>query len=210
MSFLVEDGSGTTGANGYTDRATVKVHHDDRGNSAWNDFGGSEQEASIVRASDHIDIRFGRRFRGWRQRKEQGLEWPRLDAFDDSGYILSEVPDQIAMATAEYALRSLLCGVLAPDPNLPVPKQSFESGNTDRDPDVITGEIIRRKDKVSTLEEERWYQSASQTAADNLGAGAKSVQSTLVNDFSIPEYPEADLWIEELLTSNSGSLVRGD
>lgn len=210
MAFLVEDGSGITGANAYTDRATAKIHHDDRGNSVWNDFGGSQQEAAIVRASDYIDKRFGRRFRGFRQLKEQGLKWPRLDAFDDSGYLLNDVPEQILMATAEYALRALLCGVLAPDPLLPVPKQSFESGNTDRDPDVITGEVIRRKDVVGPLEEERWYQSASQTTAKNLGAGAKSVQSSLVNDFSIPEYPEADLWIEELLTSSTISLLLGD
>ena len=45
----------------------------------------------------------------------------------------------------------------------------------------------------------------------NLGGGARAVQSGLVNDFNIPEYPEADLWIAELLVSSHNlSLVRGD
>jgi hypothetical protein len=210
MAFTPEDGSGVTGANAYALRATVKSHHDDRGNSVWNTFTSTQQEAAIIRASDYIDKRFGRRFRGFRQLKDQGLEWPRLDAFDDDGYLLNDVPVQITKATAEYALRALLCGVLAPDPILPVPKQSFETGNTDREDDVITGEVTRRKDKVGPLEEERWYQSASQTAAENLGAGAKSVQSSLVNDFVIPEYPEADLWIEELLSGPTIELLRGN
>ncbi len=47
--------------------------------------------------------------------------------------------------------------------------------------------------------------------ARNLGAGARSIQSGLVNDFNIPEYPEADLWISEIiLSSHNLSLVRGD
>ena len=34
---------------------------------------------------------------------------------------------------------------------------------------------------------------------------------TIVNDFSIPEYPEADLWIEELLKSSmTVTLERGN
>ena len=45
----------------------------------------------------------------------------------------------------------------------------------------------------------------------NLAAGATGVKSGLVNDFLIPEYPEADMWLEELLRSSMTlSLVRGD
>lgn len=214
MAFTVEDGSGVTAANAYVTVSFVDGHHVDRNNTAWNDFTSPEKQAAIIRASEYIDKRFGRRFVGSRRLKDQGLEWPRLDAFDLDGFLMSgidEVPRQVQKAAAEYALRAALCGVLAPDPILPVPKQSFESGNTDRAADVITGEITRKRDKVGPLEEERWYQTAAQTAAKNLGAGAKSIQSGLVNDFVIPEYPEADLWIEELLmASGSISLVRGD
>lgn len=214
MAFTVEDGSAIAGANAYADVATVDTHHTDRGNTRWDDFITSEKEAAIIRASDYIDKRFGRRFRGVRRQKDQGLEWPRLDAFDDDGFLMSggdDVPRQILKAVSEYALRAAICGVLAPDPLPPVPKQSMESGAGDRDPDIVTGELTRKKDVVGPLEEERWYKPASEVAADNLGAGAKSVQSSLLNDFVIPEYPEADLWLEELLRSSMTiTLFRGD
>ena len=65
--------------------------------------------------------------------------------------------------------------------------------------------------RVGPLAEERHFETTSQAAARNLGVGARSVQSSLLNDFNIPEYPEADLWLEELLrSSQAGRLVRGD
>lgn len=214
MAFTVESGSGDAGANAYINVAFVDTHHADRGNEAWTEFTTSEKQQAIIRASDYIDKRFGRRFRGLRKTKEQGLEWPRLDAFDDDGYLLSgadDVPRQIERACAEYALRALICGVLAPDPIPPVPKQDLTDSTADRDTDLITGEVTRKRDRVGPLEEERWYESRSQTTARNLGAGARGVQSGLLNDFNIPEYPEADMWIEELLrSSNNMRLVRGD
>lgn len=214
MAFTVEDGSGVNGATAYADVATVDGHHDDRGNSRWNDFITTEKQAAIIRATDYIDKRFGRRFRGVKRSKSQGLEWPRLDAFDDDGFLLAgedDVPRQIIKAMSEYALRAAICNVLAPDPILPVPKQSMESGAPERDTDVITGQVTRKRDRVGPIEEERWFESASQVLARNLGAGARGVQSSLLNDFNIPEYPEADLWLEELLRSSMGmTLARGD
>lgn len=212
MAFTVEDGSGIPNANAYITVAYADTHHADRGNTAWTDFTTTERQSAIIRASEYIDKRFGRRFVGVKQLKEQGLEWPRLDAFDLDGFLMSgvdEVPRQIQKAAAEYAIRAAICFILAPDPILPVPKQSLESGNLDRDTDVVTGEVTRKRDKVGPLEEERWYQTASQTTSGNLGAGARDVQSSLLNDFSIPEYPEADLWIEELLRKGM-RLARGD
>lgn len=93
-------------------------------------------------------------------------------------------------------------GVLAPDPVAPVPAQSMESGAEERDPSVVTGEVSRSRDKVGPIEEERWYETSSRTSSRSLGAGAKGVQSSLVNDFVIPEYPEADMWLEELIESS--------
>ncbi len=205
MVFTVETGDGVSGANAYVTQAFVDGHHLDRNNTIWDDFTNSEKLSGIIRATDYIDKRFGRKFIGIRRLKEQGLEWPRLDAFDDDGFLMSgvdDLPRQLQRATAEYALRAVLCGVLAPDPLPPVPKQSMESGAAARDEDVVTGEVIRKRDKLGPLEEERWYESRSQTIGQNLAAGATSVKSSLVNDFVIPEYPEADLWLEELLRNS--------
>lgn len=214
MAFLVEDGSGVPLANSYITEAYADTHHADRGNDAWSDFISPEQLAALIRASEYIDKRFGNRFRGIRKTKGQGLEWPRHDAFDNDGFLLSgvdDLPRQLEKATAEYALRALICGVLAPDPILPVPKQDLSTTPVTRDTDVITGEVSRKRDKVGPLEEERWYDTRSASAVRNLGAGARGVQSSLINDFNIPEYPEADLWLEELLKSSmSIGLRRGD
>jgi hypothetical protein len=209
--FLVEDGSGVPGANSYITEAYADTYHSDRGNTAWSDFTSPEQLAALIRASEYIDKRFGRRFRGLRKTKDQAMEWPRQNAFDNDGYLVPNVPLNLEKAAAEYALRAAICGVLAPDPILPVPKQDLTDSTGTRDTDVITGEVSRKRDKVGPLEEERWYDTRSRAAGNNLGAGARGIQSSLLNDFNIPEYPEADLWLEELLRSSmTQRLARGD
>lgn len=214
MAFTLEDGSGIPGANAYLALAAFRTHHTDRGNTAHQDFIDSDVQAGIIRASEYVDKRFGMRFVGLRKKKEQGLEWPRTDAFDADGFLLSgvdDLPRQLEKAVAEYALRALICGVLAPDPPLPVPKQDLTDSSGTRPDQADTGQITRRRDRVGPLEEERWFETTSQASARNLGVGARSVQSSLLNDFNIPEYPEADLWLEELLRpSGSVRLVRGD
>ncbi len=214
MAFLVEDGSGIPLSNAYVDVAYVSTHHADRNNTAWTDFGTSEKEAAIIRASEYIDKRFGRQFRGIRKAQGQGLEWPRIDAFDNDGFSLSGVdaiPRLLEKATAEYAIRAAICGTLAPDAPLPVPKQDLTDSSGTRPDQSATGQITRTKDKVGPLEEERWYETNTQALGKNLGIGATGVKSSLVNDFNIPEYPEADLWIEELLRSSlTITMSRGD
>ena len=200
MAFTLEDGSGIENANSYVSLSYVNDYHSDRGNSSWGDFTDSEKQASIIRASEYVDKRFGKKFKGFRKVKNQGLEWPRLDAFDSDGYLLDEIPFQLEKAVSEYALRSAICGVLAPDPINSTPKQDLTDANGERDTGtVITGEISRRKEIVGPIEEEFWYDTRS--ANKNLGSSARSIQSSLVDDNNIPEYPEADLWIEELIIS---------
>ncbi len=214
MAFVLENGSGTAGANAYIALQFFRDHHTDRANTAHTDFTDTDAMAGIIRASEYVDKRFGVRFVGLRKIKGQGLEWPRLDAFDADGYLLSgvdDLPRQLEKAVAEYSLRALICGVLAPDPILPVPKQNLTDSSGTRPAQGDTGQVTRRKDKVGPLEEERHFETTSQAAGRNLGLGARSVQSSLLNDFNIPEYPEADLWLEELLRSSQvGRLVRGD
>ncbi len=214
MAFTQEDGSGVPGANAYVSVTFYRDHHTDRGNTAHSDFTDTETMAGIIRASEYADKRWGVQFRGLRKTKDQGLEWPRLDAFDNDGYLFNgstAIPKQLEKAIAEYALRALICGVLAPDPILPVPKQDLTDSSGTRDTDVIAGEVTRRKDQIGPLLEERWYETRSQSVTRNLGAGARAIVSGLVNDFNIPEYPEADLWISEIiLSSHNLSLVRGD
>ena len=213
MAFLVETGTGTPDANAYISVADVDAHHLDRGTSDWTNFTTPEKQQAIVRATDYIDKRFGRRFVGVRTTKNQGLEWPRLSAFDQDGFLLSDIdalPRQLLKACAEYALRAAVCGILAPDPPLPVPKQD-PTDMADRPEQAETGQLTRKREKVGPLEEDKWFETTSQVIGRNLAAGATGVKSSLVNDFLIPEYPEADLWLEELLRSSMNiMLARGD
>lgn len=214
MAIIVESGSGDSGANAYISAVDVTTHHDDRGNTAWSDFTTADQESAIIRASDYVDKRFGIRFVGLRKIKNQGLEWPRLDAFDLDGYLLSgpdALPRQLLKATAEYALRAALYQTLAPDAPFPVPKQDLTDAAAVRPDQEETGQLTRVREKVGPLEEEKWYETNSQVLGKNLGAGATGVKSSLVNDFIIPEYPEADMWLEELLRSSMNTrLARSD
>ncbi len=207
MAFTIEDGSGVAAANAYVSVADVDTHHSDTGNTRWADLQTDEKQTAIVRATFYVDKRFGKRFRGTKQSKSQGLEWPRLNAMDDDGFLYDDVPVPLKRAIAEYALRAAICQTLAPDPILPVPKQDFTSGAADRDSSTASGAIKRIRQEVDVIEQDITYETPAEAAARGGGAAARSAQSHVVSDFVIPEYPEADLWIEELLTSPNAAMT---
>lgn len=183
MAFVAEDGTGLTTSNAYIAVAFADDYHADRGNTDWAAATEAQKQAALIRASDYIDKRFGRRFKGWKQTKQQAMEWPRLDALDSDDYLLNSpddsIPRQLQKACAEYALRALSTLPLAPD-------------NSNVGLDSL-------KEKVGPIEVTQVRQ-AYKTASG----------SSLVSAVSIPEYPEADLWIEELLKPyGMGKIVRG-
>jgi len=90
MAFVVETGNGDPTANAYADVAYVDTYHSDRGHVLWTGS-NSVKQACIIRATDYIDKRFGKKFRGTRLQKSQSLEWPRLGAFDDDGFLLNDL-----------------------------------------------------------------------------------------------------------------------
>lgn len=215
MAFLVEDGSGIDGANAYATTDFADTYHGDRGNSIWTALDSTAKQAAIIRATDYIDKRFGRKFRGFRRTPEQRLQWPRLSAFDDSGYVFGidgSLPHQLTEACAEYALRAAVYTVLAPDPVLPAPQQSFATGAPARG-EAITGTVSRKSVKVGPIEEDTNYETPAMSLSRRQGTdGNRATQSSLVNDFTIPEYPEADMLLEELMNNSniSAQLSRGD
>lgn len=62
MAFVVEDGTGIASANAYITVQQFKDYHADRGNTLTG--GSGDQQKAIVKATDYIDKRFGRRFKG--------------------------------------------------------------------------------------------------------------------------------------------------
>lgn len=190
MAFTVEDGTGVVDANSYIAEAEFRSYHADRGVDVTT-LTQAQVEQSCVRATDYIDKRFGRRFRGWRESKSQGLEWPRIDAIDNDGYLLDLLPKQLRHATAEYALRAHYLGQLAPDPALQVPtRDTTGSGTTES-----AGQVRSKTEKVGPIEESTQY-------ADTASSGTRTTSASVLLDGTvIPAYPAADLLLEELLTS---------
>lgn len=198
MAFLLEDGTGIAGSNAYISESFADTYHADRGQTAWefSDIAGAiaittaQKESAIIRATDHIDRVFGNAFKGYKSADAQGLKWPRTGAFGPSGYPLLNVPDQLERATAEYALRALLYGVLTPDPPPKGPRQDFSQGATLPVYGEGEGEITFVREKVGPLETEVRYNKDS--------AG------------SLARHPAADLLLRDLLMSNrSTEIVRG-
>lgn len=208
MAFTVEDGTGVEDANAYDTLASVNEYHLDRNHTDWCGS-NAKLQAAIIRASSYIDARFGRKFRGFRQSRDQGLEWPRHSALDNSSYLLQGVPRQLKKAMAEYALRALQFGELAPDVPPSVPRQSHEDGSstlTDSST-VQTGEVEKTTTQVGPLLTSVTYRSPKEVTTPS---AARSAQSALVEGNNIPQYPAADLWIEELIkTGTSRTLRRG-
>lgn len=197
MAFVAEDGSGLANSNSYSTVDEIKDHFTDRGVTIAQSFTDAEIQASAIKATDYMDKRFGRRYRGFKQSHDQALEWPRLDAEDDSGYLLLDRPVALLKAHAEYTLLDLQLTTLTPLPTVPFPTVDPDTGTVSEG----AGTITHLKDTVGPIETERNYQSPGSdkpmTSSGNLIQGVR-------------EYPVADLWMEELLTSYvSRDLGRG-
>lgn len=205
MAFTVEDGTGVAGANAYVTVVVADTHHADRGNTSWAEAPSTDRQIAIVRATDYVDKRFGKKFRGFKQTKTQGLEWPRLSAFDNDDYLLNSptdgVPRQLQKAIAEYAFIALNITLL-PLPALPFSTRDPVTGAVTSN---VSGQVSRTKDVVGPIEEERWYQN---TASQIVRAKPGASESDMVSSFNLPEYPVADEWLQELLTSGASIELR--
>jgi hypothetical protein len=195
MALIVEDGTIVANADSWVTLAFVTDHHTKRGNTRWTVGGVSDatREQCIIRAVDYIDKRFGAWFRGRKYSSQQTLSWPRAGARDNSGFLLNAViPIQLKRATAEYALRALIYNVLAPDAPLPVPTQSQVDGASSGTTSA-SGAVKSLSQKVGPIEETVSYATADEQNSN------RSTGTTQVDDWVIPTYPEADLWLEELM-----------
>lgn len=201
MAFTPETGSGVAGANAYIAVAFFREHHTDRGREV-SSIVDTDVETAIVRATDYVDKRFSRVYRGFRQSREQGLEWPRISAFDDDDYLLSEVPNQLEKATAEYAIRAHILKELAPDAPRAAPSQDLsDATNVITGTEQASGVVTRSADQVGPIRTERSYTSQAEIQA--ILRDRNAYASGLVSGVYIPSYPEADLWIQEIITPST-------
>lgn len=210
--FTVEDGTGVIAANAYDTVANITQYHANAGNDYWGRLSPANMQTSIVRATSYIDKRFSPKFRGTRRQLRQGLAWPRLGAYDNDGFYIDAIPSQILHAVAEYALRAAAYMTLAPDPSRPQNIQDMTVSPIPQGGDVITGQVRNKIKRVGPLEIETQYITNAEMTQRWRDGETRAPQSSIVDDFFIPQYPEADLWIEAILRSPFGAatLTRGD
>ena len=199
MAFVLEDGSGLATSNAYISVAYFNTHHVDRGVIESGDITTAEVEQAVIKATDYVDKRFGEKFRGWRRSRAQALEWPRTDALDDDEYLLPDIPTQLQKAVAEYALLAYQLGRdLAPVPGVPF---SFLDPTTGEVTSQVSGMVTSDRKKIGPIEVSKGF--SKDTSKPVVSSGLSIVQS-------IPEYPQADAWIQALLiSSGSRELRRG-
>lgn len=111
MSLVVEDGTGVASAASYVSVDDADTYWSGRAHSAfaatWTAATTGNKEGALREATDYLDASFGQYFRGSRAGYVQGLEWPRTDAKDDSGYPLQNLPNALVKAVCELAVRAL-------------------------------------------------------------------------------------------------------
>lgn len=205
MTITIVATAGASNANSYSEIDFIDQYHADRGNTKWGTVAAEDKKACAIRATDYIDKRFGRQFKGTRMQKDQRLAFPRLAAFDDDEFSIDGVPTKLMEAQAEYALRAAIYNVLAPDPLRPVPREDM----TATDPvaasaaGVVIGALKSKSVKAGPVESSKSYETSLSISQSNT---TRAVQSTTVNDWVIPQYPEADLLIEDLI-EQTGSIT---
>lgn len=142
MAFTVETGTGVTNANAYIDVAYADAYFTDRGITAWTAALTPAKQIAIIKATDYIETRWGRRFLGSGPLLDtQGLSFPRRDTF-------TGIPEGLKRATAEYAVRALT-DELMPDPTT----------------DASGGMIIGNRQKVGPIETEVTFSASAGVSA---------------------------------------------
>lgn len=117
MAFVVEDGTGLTGANSYISGADADAYWADRGDpTEWAAAASGDKEKAIVKATAYIDAHY-HWLVGTIGSTTQALAWPRNNAIDRHGRSLASdaVPAVVEAATSELAQKVLEGDTLAVD-----------------------------------------------------------------------------------------------
>lgn len=106
MVFLVEDGTAMPDANSMASVAFSDTYHESIGNEEWAAFDTEKKQQLLVKASAYLcdDMKFP--WVGTKVRYDQGMPWPRVEAYDRDGSAVPDnvVPPKVKQATAYLAL----------------------------------------------------------------------------------------------------------
>lgn len=100
IDFVVEDGTGQSGANSYVSLEAADryfaVH-----NTAWMGLDDGEKKTILVKATEYIDSVF--EWKGQKAERSQTLSFPRRNLVDNDGYTVEGVPGQLVAAVCDCA-----------------------------------------------------------------------------------------------------------
>lgn len=108
MALTVEDGTGLTDAEAYLSVADADIYHTAYGDpSNWSSSSTSQKEIALRQASEYMDARYQARWLGIRANSTQRMDWPRINAEDNDGFVLSStsLPIELKDACAIIALK---------------------------------------------------------------------------------------------------------
>ena len=149
MALVKEDGTIVAGANSYADAADADAYLQDRGGVAWSEADTEAKDATLIRATDYIEGRFGLNFVGQPAGDVQALSWPRTGAYyprTGNAFPADEVPVDLVNAAILYANQIIGDGSIEGITDLSV------------NPEVdAAGQVVEKTEKVDVLEETTKY-----------------------------------------------------
>jgi len=110
--FAVEDGTGVAGANSYVSLADADTYFADRSNSTWAALDNTVKQKGLLDATEYVGSLYRGSWLGSLYSTEQGLDWPRVGAYDPEGRPLDGVPKDLQAAICRLALESATNGDL--------------------------------------------------------------------------------------------------
>lgn len=108
-TFVVEDGSGVSGANSYIEVADADQYHENFGNpSAWSSLSDDDKKEHLRIATQYVDLSSKGHWKGDKVDKNQALAWPRYYVYDYDDNLLDNniVPQTVKDAVCVMALES--------------------------------------------------------------------------------------------------------
>ncbi len=116
MALIVEDGTSKADAESYISVADADLHIAAfyGADALWDAALDASKEQALRQATRYLDNQYS--FVGNRKTSTQNLDWPRyLSTSETDGKFIDDVPDVLAQATAELALKSINGTSIFPD-----------------------------------------------------------------------------------------------
>lgn len=111
MSLIVETGAGLSNGESYQSVIGADTYHSNFGNSAWALLNDSKKEQLLRQATQYMIQEYRTRWKGYRAKAGQALDWPRMSIYKQDG-VLNEfvdwqsIPVEVSNTCAILALKA--------------------------------------------------------------------------------------------------------